>query len=119
VNPQKTPSQSYIDAFAELAAHSAPKCGTCRAAYACCTAEQCETVRDFAQDTFGIALNDAIGNSNLPFLGAKGCVVPPHLRPLCAVHVCGQHLKDDDWSEKYWELRERAGDLLESEISSI
>lgn len=104
MNSPRSPSQPYIDAFAELAAHSAPKCGSCRAAYSCCTPDQCETVRDFAEETFNISLEDVPDAGRLPFLGSQGCIVPPHLRPLCSVHVCGQHLKDDAWTERYWSV---------------
>lgn len=46
----------------------------------------------------------------LPFMGAKGCVVPPHLRPLCTLHVCsinsfGCDPKDADFTAKYFKLR--------------
>jgi hypothetical protein len=119
MDDSKAPSQDYINAFAELAAHSAPKCGECRVAYACCSADQCEVTREFARENFGIVLEDAQGAGSLPFLGDKGCIVPPHLRPICAVHVCGQHLKDDEWTARYWDLREVAGDILEKEVSLL
>ncbi len=48
----------------------------------------------------------------LPFLGDNGCVVPPHLRPLCSVHVCEMHLGNEAFSETYFEARERADAAL-------
>ena len=111
-----TPSQDFIDTFAELADYTRPKCGACRAPHACCSKEQCEDVRSFAEMAFGVALEDAPDAERLPFLGAEGCVVPPHLRPICSVHVCEQHFADEAWSEKYWELRERANILLDKEL---
>lgn len=67
--------------------------------------------RLFALETFGIELED-VGDT-IPFLGPNGCVVPPHLRPICSVHICEQHLKDDGWTERYMELREVAAEELE------
>ncbi len=109
-------SPETIAAFAELAELTRPKCGACRVPHSCCSADQCEATRELARTEFGTALEDAPGAERLPFLGKTGCVVAPHLRPLCAVHVCGAHLNDPDFSERYWELRERAGDLLEQDF---
>jgi len=110
----KPPTEAYVQAFADLAKHTAPKCGACRVAYICCSAEQCAATRDFALETFGETLVE--GSGPLPFLGSEGCTVPPHLRPICSVHVCEQHLNDDAWSLKYESLRDAAGDLLQEAI---
>lgn len=106
----KEPSKKMISVFEALARHTAPKCGQCLAAHACCNRAQCEDTRNFARQTFGIILEDT--GEHLPFLGPTGCTVPPHLRPLCSVHVCEQHLRDDDWTERYFDLREQAGKEL-------
>lgn len=107
---QKTPPEAYVAAFANLAALTAPKCAGCRAAFQCCSAAHCEAARDFALDTFGIRLEE--GEGPLPFLGVNGCTVPPHLRPICAVHVCESHLADEAFAAVYFEAREAAEDLL-------
>lgn len=112
-----TPSQSYVEAFRTLAEHTEPKCGACRAAYICCTSEQCRATQDFALETFGIHLTE--GSGPLPFLDESGCTVPPHLRPICSVHVCEQHITGDEWSEVYEDLREAAGTALEDEIERV
>ena len=53
----------------------------------------------------GVMLNRT-DHPRLPFLGENGCVVPPHLRPICTVHVCEKHLwNDTEFADKYWELR--------------
>jgi hypothetical protein len=46
----------------------------------------------------------------LPLMGPTGCVVAPHLRPLCTLHVCSingvGHDKDPVFTEKYFVLRD-------------
>lgn len=47
----------------------------------------------------------------LKFMGPTGCVVEPHLRPLCTLHTCaingaGFKAGDDEWNRKYFALRE-------------
>lgn len=110
--PANSFSDETIETFAELAEFTRPKCGACRLPHSCCTAEQCEATRTMAQEIFGTDLQDAPDAGRLPFLGSSGCVVPAHLRPLCAVHVCGAHLSDPEWSKTYWDLRNRASNLL-------
>jgi hypothetical protein len=55
--------------------------------YRCCERQYCDLAARFARDKYGIEL-PATGNPDLPFMGKAGCVVPPHLRPVCALHVC-------------------------------
>lgn len=104
------PSQEYIDAFQEVADLTAPKCAGCRAPFACCSKGQCEDTKAFALEHFGISLEETGGA--LPFLGDSGCVVPPHLRPLCAVHVCEMHLENPEFLETYMAARDRADEVL-------
>jgi hypothetical protein len=57
----------------------------------------------------------------LPFMGNEGCIVPPHLRPVCTSHVCqvcslgarvtGDKEADFIWNEKYWQLRDEISEL--------
>ena len=113
--------QALRDIFQELAAHTAPACAGCRVPPLCCSPDQCRITQSMAQDEFHVDLTPLIvPDSPLPFLGPQGCVVPPHLRPTCSVHVCGQHLsKDSDWTRRYWALREDAGDALDAHISTL
>lgn len=104
------PDQHLVDTFQKLADFTAPKCVSCRSPFVCCTAQQCADTKAFAKDTFGIELVETGGI--LPFLGPSGCIVAPHLRPICSVHVCESHLDDSEWSEQYFELREEAGEAL-------
>ena len=48
----------------------------------------------------------------LKFMSPTGCVVPPHLRPLCTLHTCdvnGRGFKPNDpaWTARYFALREQ------------
>lgn len=102
------------EAFAKLSEHTRDKCASCRVPHNCCSADQCRVVNDQALEMFGVDLQET-DHPTLPFLGPNGCVVPPHLRPNCTVHVCGQHFgKDKAWDDEYWRLRELAGKALEA-----
>ncbi len=53
----------------------------------------------------------------LPFMGSNGCVLPPHQRPLCSLHVCvinglGYDPKDPKFTEDYFKLREEIESML-------
>lgn len=53
-------------------------------------------------------------------MGPDGCTAAPHLRPMCTMHVCcisalGYNPKDQQWTERYWQLREDI-ELLEIEL---
>lgn len=50
------------------------------------------------------------GHPRLPFMGSDGCIVAPHLRPICTVHTCdinslGFKKGDPDWTKRYFALR--------------
>jgi hypothetical protein len=55
--------------------------------YRCCERQYCEMARKFAKEKYGVDLRET-DNPDLPFMGETGCVVPPHLRPVCSLHVC-------------------------------
>lgn len=45
-------------------------------------------------------------------MGATGCKLAPHMRPLCTLHVCsinslGFDPRDPEFTQKYFELREK------------
>lgn len=108
-----------IATFQALADHTKNACGSCRVPYACCTTEQCHATARVALEDFGTDLTPLMtDNPRLPFLGPNGCVVAPHLRPVCTVHVCDSHLTNTAWSDRYWDLREEAGDALEAMIAN-
>lgn len=79
--------------------------------YRCCEAQYCELTREFAKDKYGIDLQET-GNPDLPFMGENGCTVPPHLRPVCAIHLCSWA-----WCETTRTAPEGYGELLEKILS--
>lgn len=81
--------------YQRIAAMTAPSCqggaGECAKfagnKYRCCERQYCEMARKFAKEKYSIDLQET-GSPDLPFMGEAGCVVPPHLRPVCSLHVC-------------------------------
>lgn len=69
----------------------------------------------------GQELPPPTGHPTLTYMGENGCVVAPHLRPLCTVHVCSMNamgilytktgegmfdrVVDAKATKKYFELR--------------
>lgn len=71
--------------------------------------------RGYAEKEWGVRLTPT-DHPTIPFLGPGGCVVPPHLRPLCTLHTCeissiGVKRGDPVWTEKYFDLRNEINDL--------
>lgn len=89
-----------------------PKCGSCRAPNTCCDKMYCEATIAYANQEWNVELSST-GHPKLPLMGPKGCVAAPHLRPLCTVHVCEQHLMDVEFSEKYFDLRDQLNEQEE------
>lgn len=102
-------SQKLIELYQQMVDLTKPKCGQCRVPYYCCAPEHCEATARYAAE-LGVMLNRT-EHPRLPFLGPDGCTVVPHLRPICAVHVCENHLWDPEFSEKYFELRNAFSDM--------
>ena len=94
-----------------------PECKSCRVPLSCCDALYCQCAEAYAHEEWGVDLNPLkTDHQTIPFLGKDGCVVPPHLRPLCTLHTCdinnlGIKSGDPKWTEKYFELREQIDDL--------
>ena len=93
--------------YKEIAALTKAKCGQCRVPYGCCDAWHCEMTAKYAEEQ-GVKLQRT-NHPKFPFLDGDGnCIVPPHLRPICAVHVCENHLwKDLAFHDRYFKLRDR------------
>jgi hypothetical protein len=101
--------------YQKIADLTAPSCqnGTaecakfCDRKYRCCEGQYCEQTRRFAKEKYNIDLQDT-GHPDLPFMGENGCTVAPHLRPVCAIHVCSYVWmeKEQTAPEGYVELRE-------------
>lgn len=67
----------------------------------CCHTKYCEAARKFAKEKYNIKLENT-GHPFIPFMGKSGCVVPPHLRPQCALHAC-----EINWGNVSEEMRNR------------
>lgn len=98
--------------YQEMYEHTRDECKGCRVPHACCSLEMCEFSDAFAQEQ-GIKIEKVEGP--LPFMGVNGCVVPPHLRPLCTVHTCdimafGYKPGDQEWTDEYFRLRDLIGE---------
>lgn len=88
--------------------------------YTCCSKEYCEIAEQWALEEYGIKL-ERVSDGPLPFIGSNGCVVPPHLRPLCTLHHCGINCsgyrvkeggsKDKKWNKRYFHLRDLINSL--------
>jgi hypothetical protein len=55
--------------------------------YRCCELKYCKLAAKFAKEKYNIELQPT-GNPDLLFMSENGCTVPPHLRPICTLHVC-------------------------------
>jgi len=97
--------------YQQMADLTRPKCGSCRVPLSCCSSEYCEETLRFAEKQ-GTPLQTT-QHPKLPLMGDNGCTAPPHLRPICTVHVCEQHLMDVDFAEKYYTLREELSEADE------
>lgn len=96
-----------------------PDCRSCRAPLSCCSPEYCELTKELAKEHWDVTLVPITG-TKIPFLGEKGCIVDPHLRPLCTRHSCvinslGVYPGDKEKTQKYFELLEEI-EVLELEF---
>lgn len=100
-----------IKDYAEIAALTKPKCEKCRIPLSCCDSLYCGITEQWAKQMWDVTL-ERTDNKRLPFMGHDGCVVAPHLRPVCSIHTCnianvGCEPKDPEWTETYFSLRTR------------
>lgn len=95
---------------------TAPECaGVCKVPHSCCSPEYCEITIYYAAARWGVVL-ERTDHHRLPLMGPNGCVAEPHLRPMCTLHTCevgafGYKRTDQEWTEKYYALREEIGRL--------
>jgi hypothetical protein len=118
------PNSKLVVLYQKMADLTAPECAnTCRAPHSCCDELYCAMTTDYAMERYGIALEPAppceANPKHLPYIGPQGCIVAPHLRPLCTMHTCqvnglGFKLGDEKWTRKYFKLR-NAIDRLEND----
>lgn len=103
-----------IKLYRKLANHTLPECRMCYiGALSCCATKYCRYAADHARRYWGVTLEPHPEHKvGIPFLGPQGCIVVPHLRPLCTMHVCcinrhGGKPGDPQWTERYFRLRDR------------
>ena len=77
----------------------------------CCNEHLCET-----------ALEDMKNAGETPPVKARAedgkCLIPPCYRPLCTLHQCdinniGFAMDDPEWTERYFELREKLNEVTD------
>ena len=100
-----------VAAYAEIAALSGAVCAQCadppHPPYRCCSQLYCWVAREAALERWGVTLTRT-HHEALPYMGAQGCTVAPHLRSLCSLAVCKDELARQPTAvqERYWTLRE-------------
>ena len=93
-----------------------PRCAKdCNAPRTCCSPEYCEMALRRAKEVWHEELVPT-SHPRLPLMGPQGCIAPPHTRPLCSIHVCEGTLSrlgifEQEWSRKYWKLRDEISEL--------
>lgn len=87
--------ESTVNAFKKMADLTNEKCKTCPVTekYRCCDKMFCAMVAAELKKK-GIHI-EPTGNPEVPFMGDRGCVVPPEHRPFCSTFVCAPHLEED------------------------
>jgi hypothetical protein len=112
----KTPVK-LIQLYKKMADMTLVECkSACKRPYSCCSPEYCEFTLNFAEKR-GVTLQET-GHPRLPLMGPEGCVAPPHLRPMCAVHTCeiqslGYKKSDPTgaWDRAYYDLRSQIEEM--------
>ena len=105
-----------VELYSQLAEHTRPKCaGGCRVPLSCCSPEYGELAAEYMA-AHSVELPASTGNKKCRFLGSIGCVVEPHWRPACTMHVCcinafGLKPGDQIWTAKYYQLRDQIEEL--------
>lgn len=110
-----------IQLYQEIVDHSQPVCSgqhekPCRVPHSCCDRSVCLLVIEEAKWNWNTVLLQT-DHPKYPLMQADGsCSAPPHMRPLCSVHVCcissfGRHPTDHAWTARYWLLRNEIEEL--------
>ena len=113
----REPRQEVIDTMKALADFTWADCKmSCRTEYSCCDQGYCEAAAMYARDVWGVEL-ERVNDDETPFLGGTGCIVEPHLRPMCTAHHCeicsaGFKRGNVEWTEEYYRLRALADNAL-------
>lgn len=114
---EKIADNQLATLFQQMYEMTNPECRECRIPLSCCDAMYCDCAEEYARDEWGVDLTPLkTDHPKLPFMGPNGCTVPAHLRPICTLHVCsinniGIKPGDPEWTDKYFELREKIDEL--------
>ena len=110
--------QQMADMTQPLCGTNAGGCASHRGVNRCCHHRYCEAAKMHASRFYGITLE--AGDGELPFMGPHGCTVPPHLRPVCTLHICSfsyaspsTFARDEQKTVEYVRLRKQI--LIEAE----
>jgi hypothetical protein len=110
-NPDEDEEDPRVQLYKQMADITRERCGACYHPKSCCDPVYCESAREHAREEWGVEL-PVTQHPKLSLMGPEGCVCPPHLRPICTVHVCEKHLsRDPEFSEEYYEIREALNEL--------
>lgn len=114
-------NEQLISLYQQLYEHTRPECAlSCRVPLSCCSPEYCDLAALIAKEQWNVDLSALQQqDSGLKFMGAKGCVVPPHLRPHCTMHTCDingfgfkmRPAPDENWTQRYFDLRSQIEEL--------
>lgn len=94
--------ESVQNAFKKLSDLTRQACDGCDHEgkwHRCCGTIFCEQVKKDL-DATGIEI-ERPGPVGLPYMGPNGCVVPPHLRPVCTGYVCPEHFENWGFRKEY------------------
>lgn len=113
--------EQLIEVYRQMYELTKPECDcSCPIPHSCCSPEYCEMAEKIALEHWGVDISSKRTNHpRLPFMSETGCVVEPHLRPLCTLHTCDinsfgfkMHPNfDPEWDKKYFDLRDQIDDL--------
>lgn len=113
--------EELVSLYKEMYELTVTECASCRVPHSCCSPEYCDMAADIAHEQWDVDLEPLrTGHPMLPFMGKSGCVVAPHLRPLCTLHTCdmnglGYKRDNPEWTARYDALRNRIM-VLEYEV---
>ena len=71
----------------------------------CCSKFFCK-VSELEMKALGFHV-DKTDNKDIPYMGPKGCVIPPEYRPGCTMYVCPNHLKDRTFRREWDRHRQK------------
>jgi hypothetical protein len=102
---------SLKELFYQLYLHTRDECAHCFPPFNCCEKRYCDMATKHAKDIYNLDITNLKVREDIPYLDSKrGCLIEPHLRPICTLHTCeisryGCKRNDPEWTQRYYELR--------------